>query len=116
QDALLNIDGIAVSKSTNVITDAIQGVSLSLNKTNIGSPTTLTVSQSTGTVSTAVQAFVKAYNDLNTTLVNLTKYDASTKQGSVLTGDSAVRIIQAQLRSVLGGAPPTGVTNAKTLA
>ena len=116
QDALLKIDGIAVSKPTNVITDAIQGVSLSLNKTNVGSPTTLTVSQSTATVATAVQAFVKAYNDLNTTLVNLTKYDASSKQGSVLTGDSAVRIIQAQLRSVLGGAPPTGVTNAKTLA
>ena len=36
QNALLNIDGIAVSKPTNTITDAIQGVTLNLQSTNVG--------------------------------------------------------------------------------
>ena len=41
QDAKLRIDGIDISKPSNTITDAIEGVTLNLLKTNAGSPTTL---------------------------------------------------------------------------
>jgi flagellar hook-associated protein 2 len=101
QNAQLTIDGIAMSKSSNVITDAIQGVTLTLAKTGV--PTSLSVASNPGNVGAAVSAFVKAYNALETTFDNLTKYDASTNTASVLTGDGTVRSIQTQLRSLLGG-------------
>jgi flagellar hook-associated protein 2 len=102
QNALLTIDGISVSKASNTITDAIQGVTLNLAKTNVGTPTTLTVAQNTQGTMQAVQTFVTAYNSLQSTLGNLTKYDATTNTASVLTGDSTVRLIQSQIVGVIG--------------
>lgn len=108
QDAMFNLDGIAIRKPTNIVTDAIQGVTLNLLKTNTGLPTPVSVTANTSSVSSAVSGFVKAFNNLDTTLDSLTKYDATKKQASVLTGDSTVRTIQNQLRSFLGGALGSG--------
>jgi flagellar hook-associated protein 2 len=103
QDALLTVDGIDIQSSTNAVKDAIAGVTLNLTQANPGNPTTLSVAQDPGAAGAAVSAFVKAYNDLQTTITNLTKYDATAKQASVLTGDGVVRRVQAQLRSLIGG-------------
>jgi flagellar hook-associated protein 2 len=94
------LDGITVSKSSNTVSDAIEGLTLTLTKENIGTPTTLTVAKDTAGIQSAVQLFVKAYNDLNTTATTLTKYDSVNKKASTLTGESTVRTLQAQLRNV----------------
>jgi flagellar hook-associated protein 2 len=57
-------------------------------------------------VQTSVNAFVKAYNDLNTTLAKLTAYTPATKAGdpgtgAALFGESSVRTIQDQIRNTL---------------
>lgn len=96
----MTVNGVAVSKASTVLSDVIPGVTLTALSTGT---TKVDVSRDTSGVTTAVNAFVKSYNDLNTTLKNLTAYDASTKKGGVLLGDSAVRSIQAQLRNVMGG-------------
>lgn len=103
QNASLTIDGIAITKPTNVIADAIAGVTLTLAKTNVGTPATVTVSADTKASVSAVEAFVKSYNDLQSLVTNLTKYDPTAQQGSVLTGDATVRTIQSRLRSLAGG-------------
>lgn len=107
QDALLTIDGIAVKSPTNTISNALDGVTLNLLKTS-ASPVTLSVAPSVTDVAAKIAAFVKAYNDLNTTFTNLTKYDATKKQASVLTGDGSVRMVQNQLRTILGGSLASG--------
>ncbi len=101
-DALLVVDGISMSKASNTVTDAIQGVTLSLTKKSAGVPTTLTVTGNSSGITSGVQAFVKAYNDLASSISSLTKYDATAKKASILTGDSAARLIQTQMRSLLG--------------
>ena len=114
QNATLTIDGIAISKASNTITDAIQGVTLNLLKVNTPSTTTLTVARDTAAVQTAVQSFVKAYNDLNKTITDLSKYDAVNKKGSTLTGDATVTSLQSQLRGAFNTALSTaggGLTN-----
>ena len=103
QNATLNVDGIAVSKASNTISDAVPGVTLTLQKTNVGNPTALGVAYNTASVTSSVQAFVNGYNTLNTTLKNLSSYDLTTKTGAVLNGDSLVRAIQNQLRSIVTG-------------
>jgi flagellar hook-associated protein 2 len=100
-NATLVIDGISVSKTSNNITDALEGVTLNLLKANPGTTTTLNVSRDATGAQSAVSSFVKAFNDLNTTIVNLSKYDAATKKASILTGDSTVRSIQTQIRSAI---------------
>ncbi|SDC19302.1 flagellar hook-associated protein 2 [Massilia sp. PDC64] len=110
QDTKLTMNGIAVSSDSTTVDDVVQGVSMDLNATG---STTLTVGQDTGSVSTAINGFVKAYNDLNSTIAKLTAYDPDTKTGGVLQGDSAVRSIQTQLRRVLG-TPVTGLDSNMT--
>ena len=100
KDAVVVIDGITVTKPSNTISDALEGVTLSLLKENPGSTTTLSIAQDIAGVQASIQSFVKAYNDLNTTIVNLTKYDAETKKASLLTGESTVRTLQSQLRGL----------------
>jgi len=99
QDTKLTMNGIEVSSASTTVEDAIQGVSLDV--ASLGD-TTLTVSKNTTAVTEAVNAFVKAYNDLNKTISSLTSYNADTKTGAALQGDSAVRSIQSQLRRQLG--------------
>lgn len=104
QNASLTVDGIAISKATNTITDAIEGVTLNLVKANPEATTTLAVTADTSNVAKSVAAFVKAYNDLSASINGLTKYDGANKKAAVLTGDSAPRIVQSQLRTILGTA------------
>lgn len=113
QDAILKIDGITVTKPSNTLTDAIEGVKLSLLKTNLGSTTTLTVARDDQAVQASVEAFVKAYNGINTTIRNLTAYDAATRTGSPLQGDASTLAIQRQLRSVLSS-PVSGLSGSLT--
>lgn len=104
RNALLTLDGIAISKSSNTVTDAIPGVTLNLARTNAGQPASLDIGRDATAVSEAVQSFVKAYNDANQTLKELTAYNSSTKQGAILQGDATMRMLQSQLRSVLNTA------------
>lgn len=107
QNAEFKVDGIAVSKATNTVSDVITGVTLNLNKTNAGTPTNITVTRDTAAVSSAVTQFVSAYNQINQTLSSLSSYNPETKQAAVLNGDSTVRMIQTQIRGILS-APVEG--------
>jgi flagellar hook-associated protein 2 len=100
QNASVVIDGIAVSKSSNTISDALEGVTLNLLKAGAG-PTTLTIATDTDAIQAATQKFVDAYNGFTTTLKNLTAYDADTKVAAPLQGDSTTLSIERSVRSVL---------------
>ncbi|WP_096663653.1 flagellar filament capping protein FliD [Polaromonas sp. AET17H-212] len=114
RNAEFKVDGIAVSKATNTISDVIQGVTLNLAKTNSGSPTNITVARDTAAVTAGVEAFVKAYNDISKIFKEAVAYDPDTRRAAILNGESSVRAIEAQVRSVLS-APVAGGAGAFTL-
>jgi len=116
QNAAVVIDGISISKASNILTDAIEGVTLNLLKANTPATTTLTVARDTAGTQAAVQSFIKAYNDLNKTVTDLSKYDAANKRASTLTGDATVRSLQAQLRGAFNTALTTAGGGLSTLA
>lgn len=101
QNAEFILDGIKISRATNSASDVIDGVTLKLAKADPDETLTLNVSKDTGQAKSKVEELVKAYNDLVTTLKDLTSYNAEEKTASVLTGDSAVRSIQSSLKSML---------------
>jgi len=108
KDARLNVDGIDIVKSSNTISDAIEGVTLNLLKVSGGTASSLNIATDTAAIEASVEAFVKAYNDLNTTITNLTKYNETTKKGSALTGDGTARNIASKIKSTLIGTINTG--------
>lgn len=104
QNAELKIDGIAVSKPSNTVTDAIKGVTLNLAQTNVGSPVTVSLAKDNAAISKAISGFVDAYNTLATAVNKQTAYNASTKTGAVLNGDASARSILTGIREELGKA------------
>lgn len=114
QNAEFTLDGIAVSKSSNTVADAIPGVTLTLAKTNVGSPTRVSVARDTGGAAASVASFVKSFNDINQALREASAFDPTTKTGSVLNGESSVRTITTQIRGVLT-APVAGGASAFSL-
>ncbi|MCL1050708.1 flagellar filament capping protein FliD [Shewanella abyssi] len=101
KDAVLYVDGLKVTSSSNTVEDVITGVSITISDADLSKSTQLTVSADTASVEKSVEAFVESYNALMETVSNLSGYDADTKKAGVLQGDSMIRSIQSQLRGVL---------------
>ncbi|GGC99858.1 flagellar filament capping protein FliD [Undibacterium terreum] len=103
QDAKVNISGIDITSPTNDVSGAIPGVTVTASK--IGT-TSLSLSADTTTVTASLNAFVKAYNDLNTTITGLTapgkqaSAGAAPTGGGPLVGDAATRNIQNSIRKM----------------
>jgi flagellar hook-associated protein 2 len=113
QDAKLTVNGVAVTSGSNSVTGAIEGVSLALAKAGT---TTVTVGRDSAGVTQVVQGFVKAYNDLNTLLRDLTKFDPQTNSGGLLLGDGTARTVQSQLRTALSSALSGGADTLRVLS
>jgi len=98
-DAKLLVDGITIVKPSNLVTGAIQGVTLNLTQT--GGPTTLTVTRNTGAVTGAVANFVQAWNTANSAIAQMSAYDPDTNTAAVLQGDTTLLSIQSRLRNLI---------------
>lgn len=107
EDALLTINGLAVKSGSNNVANVIDGVTLNLTeKTATDKPITLKLESDTSVANKAIQDFVKTYNALQTTIKNLTAFDAKAATNQPLTGDGTTRSIQSSvtgaLQAVLG--------------
>jgi len=107
QDAELTVNNVAITSSTNTISDALEGITLNLNDVTSGNQT-LTITQDTSKASTAISNFVDAYNNLLDQFTSLTKYtavdvgsDTQDSSNGALVGDSTLRGIQTQIKSLL---------------
>ncbi|MBL3598377.1 MAG: flagellar filament capping protein FliD [gamma proteobacterium endosymbiont of Lamellibrachia anaximandri] len=93
-DAQLLVDNsYTITRSSNSISDAIQGVTLELLATSVDE-VALNVDKDLGAVQTTVQSFVDAYNSLRDTL--------STLGSGELSGDGTLRMMEQQISSALG--------------
>lgn len=101
KNALFEVDGIAISKANNVVTDAIEGVTLNLLSVNTGSTLSLDVATDKDKIKESVKSFVDAFNKLDDTLRNLTKYDSTGKSSGVLLGDATARSVMTQVKAVM---------------
>lgn len=100
KDAEIQIDGLDVTSSSNTISEAIQGVTINLLKATT-TPTTIKVEKDSSTIKTALEGFVKSYNDFHKTVSGLTSYNATTKQAGALNGEATVISIESRVRALL---------------
>lgn len=102
QNAIATLDGFAVESSTNVIGDALPGVSLELFETNT-SGVQLRIEPESSAVKEKVQGFVDSYNQI----VGIINEQVGEGKGeSTLNGDATVRMIESRLRNVISSAIP----------
>lgn len=94
QNAEIVVDGLTLSRPSNTISDAINGVTLNLLSADPATPVTVTVSNDTEAVKTTIQNFVDQYNNL----INLIKeqffFDEEDKKGGILLGD--IELVQIE--------------------
>jgi len=111
-DTKATVNGIDVTSSSTGIGGAITGVTISAIKVGAS---TLTVAKDTSSLTSSVNGFVKAYNDLNSQITTLGGYNAETKAGGPLLGDSTLRNLQATIRrqmtTSITGLQGTNLTN-----
>lgn len=107
QNAQLTVNNVAIENSSNTISDALENITLNLNDVTTGNQT-LTITQDTSKAQTAIKDWVNAYNSLIDTFSSLTKYtavdagaDSQSSSNGALLGDSTLRTIQTQLKSML---------------
>ncbi len=106
-DADISVDGIThIKRSSNTITDAISGVTLSLKSADLNTAVTVSVDQDNSLLTMRLNSFVSAFNNLADTLNNLQSYDPKTQKTGALFGDSTVRRIQSQLRDMINNPVP----------
>jgi len=113
EDAVLNVDGMAMTSSTNRITDAIAGTTLELLGTTTGTAN-LDFSRDTSTIKTKIQALVTAYNDANSMLGVVSDPKSTVETyGATLVGNSIVGSVRNQMRSLItadSNSPSGGLT------
>ncbi|EFM17911.1 MULTISPECIES: flagellar filament capping protein FliD [unclassified Pantoea] len=110
QNAQLTVNNVAIENSSNQISDALEGITLNLATTTVGDQT-LTITKDNSKASSAITNWVNAYNTLLDKFNTLTKYTkVETNSGSqdtsngALLGDSTLRTIETQLKSMLTNA------------
>ena len=109
-DALFTVNGLDISRNSNLVAGVIPGVTLNLKAVSSG-PVNLTVSKDPEPLVERINAFVGSYNQLKTMSSMLSAYNAGdgddNGQASLLTGDAGLRRmmneLDSTLRSVIGG-------------
>ncbi len=101
-DARVLVDGVLATSASNTISGAIAGVTLNLDDKNApDETTTLTVDYDRTATRKTVGDFVTSYNGVVDAIKSVASYNATTKQGGPLFGDTGVLNIADQLRRVL---------------
>lgn len=108
QNTQATINGVAVTSANQTLADAIPGATLQFNDVTT-SPVTVTVANDQAAIKKNINDFIAAYNALNKTLGDATKYDPDTKTGGAFQGDSVIVGLQNALRR-MAGSSSTGST------
>ncbi len=115
-DALVKVDGISYTRSSNELTDVISGLTLNLKATT-SSAAVLDLTRDNALLKEKFTALVTAYNDADNILTEVSNPKSVLETyGATLVGDSTVRSLRQQLRSMVSGLSSTPGENIKSLA
>ena len=115
-DASVTVDGLTYIRKTNAITDIVPGLTLNLKAVS-STPASITMSRDTADLKTKITALVTAYNDFDNIIKETTNPKSTLDTyGTTLVGDSTVRMVRQQMRSLIFGVSSTPGTTYKSLS
>ncbi len=108
KDANYSLDGVNLTSSSNTITSAIPGATLTLlqgNTTTSGvtspSTSTITLNQNTSTIISNVNAFVSAFNNVTDYINQNSQFNSTNFQSGPLFGDPVARQVQTSMSNMI---------------
>lgn len=113
QDAIMSVNGLMVSNSSNTFDEVIPGLEIDLKSAQPGVTQSLNVSQDSEGVVEKVEAFVDVFNQLDTIFDELGSYEELTDEQKELeeyafwgdlSGSSLLKQVRQELESSLSGA------------
>ena len=117
-DAVFTFNGLSITRSVNLITDVISGVSFSLNASHSGgASTTINVVSDQSTLKTKLQSLVTTYNDVTFALDEISNPDSEEEEvGGALARDlSVIRTVRDTIYQAITQDSSTPTENIKGL-
>jgi len=119
QNALLNVDGVNITSTTNKVEGAINGTTFDLfSLTTASEPASVDFVRDTSSIKPKIDALVKAYNDA-TAMLGVVSDPKSTVEtyGATLVGNSLIGTVRSQMRSLITDTvkAPAGQANKLTI-
>jgi flagellar hook-associated protein 2 len=119
QDATLIVGNpalnpVTLQRSSNTVSDAISGVTLTLTDTTGTSTAQVNVTRDTSAVKENIKALADAYNEVVKFINERNTYDVTTKQGGNFFNEPTVRGILSQIRTALSSSV-AGLSTVRTV-
>ena len=95
--ASVDVNGLTITSQSNTISDAVSGLSINLLKASSAGTTINVTQDNTSSITSALNAFVTAYNTAASSMKSMGAYNATTKVAGALQGDAVLRSAQAQV-------------------
>jgi flagellar hook-associated protein 2 len=115
RNAALKVDGLPITRGSNRITDLVDGYTLDIAEAAPGKPVQLSASHDAGELSSALQNYVGAYNELQALIDEVAAPSNGDRAAGPLVSSSAVSALRAELRS-LTTAPVLAASSRSSLA
>lgn len=100
-DANFTLNGIALSRSSNTVTDVLENVTFAFTDATT-SAATVSISQDSTAISDRVQDFVDKYNEFKEIVNEVTEYDPDTQEGGSLLGNASLALVDRQIKNIFG--------------
>lgn len=112
-DAEFTINGLTMTRSSNTVSDVIDGVTLNLYTTT-SSAARLDLNRDTSAIKDNMALLVTAYNNFDTTLKELGNSKSTIEEvGGSMVGDSFLQTVRTQVRNLITNDSSTGGSNIK---
>ncbi|KZZ41105.1 flagellar capping protein [Thalassolituus sp. HI0120] len=112
EDAQISLNGLNITRSSNTITEVIDGVTLDLNNADAGKTVAIKVDADVDKLAGNIESFVNDYNKLKKFVDDISKYDNDKQEAGLLLGDSTIRGALNEIRSMVS-LPIEGITGSK---
>ncbi|HXC94394.1 MAG TPA: flagellar filament capping protein FliD [Edaphobacter sp.] len=110
KDASLTVDGVAITSSSNAVTNAIPGVTFQLLGASTGTPIQVEITNDNTDIGTAMSKLVNAYNAVINDINGQEKNDSS-GNAEPLFGNPTLALIQSKVTGVLFAGSASGAIN-----
>lgn len=104
QQAIVEVNGVQMTRNSNTIDDAIEGITLDLKNAAVGVTMTLEVESDTSSIKDAILDFVEAYNNLRTFVLDNQSIssEGEVSEEAVLFADGFLRSLSQELGQSIG--------------
>lgn len=101
EDARLEVNGLAISRSSNTVKGVIDGVTLNLKSADVSKQVQISIKPDAEKIKKGLEEFVKTYNEVKKILDDVTQYDTVKNKAGILIGDNFIRSLQARISQMI---------------